>query len=173
MLARAELRPLARSLVVPYFLSAIVILLTAVASVAGLLYGQSLYDAKTLAALMATDVLNLVGGIPFLLVSLWLARRGSARGLLLWMGSQFYIAYGYAYYAFGARFNPLFLVYVALMALSLYALVWSLLVVDPEAIAARFRESMPSRLIGGFLLWRRQPWGYVVGAWPSCTPPRT
>ena len=109
------------SLRIPYLLTLIVAALLIVSSVAGLLFGQrGLYqpEPRMLAAFMSQDVISLIVGLPLLLGSLWLARRGSARGLLLWLGTLFYVAYGYAYYVFAAPFGVLFFVYVALVALT-------------------------------------------------------
>jgi hypothetical protein len=46
-------------------------------------------------------------------------------------------------YAFHVRFNPLFLVYVALLGLSLYALIGGLATTDFQAVKARFTEKRP------------------------------
>jgi hypothetical protein len=62
-----------------------------VSSVARLLYGsRDLYDSypAALAGLVGQDGITLVVGIPLLLGSTWLARRGSIRGLLLWLVDQ-------------------------------------------------------------------------------------
>jgi hypothetical protein len=75
--------------------------LLVVTSVAGLLLGRrGLYtpDPRTLPAFLGQDALTLAVGLPLLLASVWLARRGSLRGLLLWPGVLFYVAYSYAYH---------------------------------------------------------------------------
>ena len=153
MQAHPASRPPARNLTVPAVLSMLVALLLVVASAGGLFYGRSrLYEADTANAFVAQDWISLVAVVPLLLVSLWLARRGSTRGLLLWIGTLFYVVYGYAYYVFGTPFGPMFLVYVALMSLSLHALIWVLVNIDPEAVQARVRGPLPRRLIAGFLM---------------------
>ena len=57
----------------------------------------------------------------------------------------------YAIYAFHVRFNPLFLVYVALLGLSLYALIGGLATTDFEALKARFARETPVKAISVFL----------------------
>ena len=64
---------------------------------------------------LAQDVFNLVVALPILLGSMWLARRASLIGLLLWPGTLFYLLYTYTHYLFGAPFNPMFLAHVALV----------------------------------------------------------
>nr|WP_300147892.1 hypothetical protein [Propionicimonas sp.] len=50
------------------------------------------------------------------------AARGSLRGLLVWSGAQLYLAYAFAIYALAVHFGALFLPYVAVLGLSVYAL---------------------------------------------------
>jgi len=88
-----------------YALSGLVAVLSAVSSVVGLLYGGSgYYDSYpvSLAGLVGQDVVTLVLGIPLLLTSMWLTRRGSTGALLVWAGALFYFAYSYYFYVIGA-----------------------------------------------------------------------
>lgn len=126
--------------------------LVAATSIAGVFLADRLYAVypASLAGLVGQDVASLAVGIPVLVWSMREARRGSIRALLVWAGSLFYFAYSYAFFVVGG-FNSLFLLYVAIVALSLYALLGLLLGLDVEAIRARFDGSTPRRLIGGFL----------------------
>lgn len=63
---------------------------------------------------------------------MWLARRGSLIGLLLWPGTLFYVLYGYAFYLIGVPFNALFLLYVALVTVSTYTMIGLLASIDGE-----------------------------------------
>jgi hypothetical protein len=94
----------------------------------------------------------LLAGLPLLLWSVWAARRGSLRGLLLWLGALFYFAYSYAYYVLNPEFNALYLAYVAIVSMSGYALLFLLLGTDAEAMRVRFTDRTPTRLVGGFLV---------------------
>jgi hypothetical protein len=47
--------------------------------------------------------------------------------------------------AFGSAFNPLFLVYVALFSMSLFAVIIALLSVDVKELPAHFTEKLPRR----------------------------
>src|SRR5215207_3864915 len=104
--------PVKSKLTLAYALSGLLAVLLVVSSVAGLLHGgRGLYDPypAALAGLVGQDAVTLVLGLPLLLASMWLAHRGSARGLLLWAGALFYFAYSYYFYVTGG-FNALFLV---------------------------------------------------------------
>lgn len=69
-----------------YTLSTLLAVLLIASSVAGLLYGQrGFYESypASLAGLLGQDAVKLAAGLPLLLVSMWLTRRGSTRDLLL------------------------------------------------------------------------------------------
>jgi hypothetical protein len=147
-------RPLTRDLAVPTALSLVAAGLLLVTSAAGLLYGRrGLYtaDPATLPAFLGQDATTLAVGLPLLLVVVRLARRGSVRGLLLWVGALFYVAYSYLYYPLNPEFNALYLAYVAIVSASGYGLLALLLGVDAEAVRARFSARTPTRLLGGFM----------------------
>ena len=127
-----------------------------------LIYGHGVYHYDPLSMAVqgiAQDAVTLVLGIPLLLVSLYLYRQGRLRGQLLLTGTLAYFLYTYTSLAFGAAFNPLFLVYVALFSLSLFAFIIAMLSVDVRALPWHFTEKLPRRAIsifmfagGGFLL---------------------
>src|SRR5215212_759123 len=137
-----------------YALSGLVAVLSAVSSVVGLFYGGSgYYDSypASLAGLVGQDVVTLVLGIPSLLTSMWLTRRGSTGALLVWAGALFYFAYSYYFYVIGG-FNALFLLYIAIVSTGLYSLLSLLFNIDPVALKAHFDPKTPTRLVSGFLV---------------------
>lgn len=207
--------PVTRDLTLAYMLSLVVALIMAVASVVGLLYRTIIYPAdELLLAFAPNDVLNLVVGLPILLGSMWLARRGQVIGLLCWPGALFYVLYNYVIYVVSVPFDVLFLPYLVLVTLSAYTIIGLVASIDGEAIRQRlgdiapaktsggilvglailiimrqialivtaltsqspvgtlelaawiddFTVACPALLVGGFLLWRREALGYVVGA---------
>lgn len=126
------------------------------------IHGRGLYtyDSQSVATqAIAQDVVTLLLGLPLLVVAAVLVRRGSLRGKLLLTGTLGYFLYTYASYAFGAAYNVLFLVYVALFSLSLFAFVLSLGQIDVASLPAHFSPRLPRRamtiflfVVGGFLL---------------------
>jgi hypothetical protein len=124
-----------------------------VSSVVGLLYGLSgHYERSTAVAFVSQDIVTLIIGLPLLVIAMWLARHGSTRGILLWMGTLFYFGYGYAYYVFGVRFNQLYLLYIAIVVACVYTLLWMLFTADSGAFRAKFDIDTPVQLIGGLLI---------------------
>jgi hypothetical protein len=97
------------------------------------------------------DLVTLAVVVPTLVVSSLLTARGSLRGQLFVASMFAYSAYAYALYVFGARFNDLFLVHVAVFSLSLFALIFVFIRLDAERIASTFRDRTPTRIVGGVL----------------------
>lgn len=146
--------PIKHDLTLAYAISLLVVGLTTGASVVGLVYRSGgLYgdEAEVVQVFRGGDAANLLVGLPLLLGSLWLARRGSLVGLLLWPGALFNLLYTYALYLVGAPFNGLFLAYVALVVLSAYATIGVVASIDGAAVQQRFAGA-PARLVGGALV---------------------
>src|SRR5215218_2563352 len=96
-------------------------------------------DAPTFVAqAIGQDVITLGVALPALAVGGVLASRGSERARLVWLGVLVYLVYTYVIYTFQVRFSPLFLVYVALLGCSLYALIGGLATTDFEHVKTRF-----------------------------------
>jgi hypothetical protein len=178
-LANTSPLPVIRRLTIAYWATSLVAACLLVSSVAGLLFGQrGLYEPNpaTLPSFLAQDVLSLVVAVPVLLASMWTARRGSVRGLLLWMGMLFYVAYAYSYAVLGDRLAPLFLVYVAIVSMALYCLIYLLLGTDADAVKAHFSRQTPTTLGGAFVTFIAvalgSMWvGMIMRDLVSSTPP--
>lgn len=144
-----------------------------------LIHGRGLYryDSVSMAAqAVAQDMVTLLIGIPFLLVSLYYLRRDSLRGKLLFCGITGYFLYTYMSYAVGANYNNMFLIYVAVFSLSLTALIIAVPSIDLSTLKTQFSEHMPKRSVVSYLLcisfllfmvWM----GRIVPAMISCTAP--
>jgi hypothetical protein len=144
-----------RDLTLAYIASLLVALVMTVASVAALVDWGWVYpgiEPKMLPLFVGQDALNIIVALPALLGSMWLARRGSLIGLLLWPGALFYILYDYGYYVLGAPFNWFFLAYIGLMTVSAYAAVVVIASTNGEAVRDRLARAVPARLTGGVLM---------------------
>lgn len=105
------------------------------------------------AQMQANDLVTLVLGLPLLAVSFWLSLRGSLRGRFVLAGTLGFILYTYITMCFGAAYNPLFLLYVALFSLSLFAFVLVMMSFDLKTLPAHFSSKLPRRAIAGLLLF--------------------
>jgi hypothetical protein len=116
-------------------------------------FKSSLYrdNPSLLAQAIGQDFISLVIVFPTLIISAFLASRGFPRARLVWLGALAYLVYTYASFAFDIRFNSLFLVYVALLGCSLYALIGGLMTADVAGIKESFSENTPVKAISVFL----------------------
>jgi hypothetical protein len=97
-----------------------------VASLFGL-FEPSIYGEETRNwALQAKgqDIGNLIA-VVVLMVSGFRHVNGSYAAGLVWLGTLFYFVYAYLVYSVAVHFNTLFLVYVAVLGLSVYALLFT------------------------------------------------
>lgn len=119
------------------------------------IYGQGLYRYDTPISAIAfrmADVVTLVLGLPALVIGLVLYRRGSIHGGLLLSGALAYILYNAISVSFGAAYNNLFLVYLALLTSSLFALLLALMSFDLPLLANRFSSQLPRRGISIYFI---------------------
>jgi hypothetical protein len=134
--------------------SAVIALLALIASASGVFLPDLYRDEPLIASVWrSNDLITLVVALPLLVAAIGFAMRGSQRAQIVWMGMIGYTLYNYAFYLYGAAFNRLFLLYVALTALSIYALIFGLVSMDACAISRRFRATTPVRWLGAYMLF--------------------
>lgn len=116
-------------------------------------FGPYTYDTVFMAeGSRGTDVVTLILAVPLLVVGLVAYRRRSLRGGLLVVGGLAYLLYVYASRSLYNAYNELFLVYVAVFAASLFALVVTVATFDLALLRTRLTPSMPRRGLAAFLL---------------------
>jgi hypothetical protein len=128
------------------------------------IYGRGVYGMNSVSAALQAipqDIITLVLGIPFLLLSLLLARRGSIKGRLLLGGVLGYFLITYVMYTFIAMYNRLFIVYVALISLNFFAFILTLMSFELNRFPVYFNKRLPVKFIGGCLLFTTSMIGYL------------
>ena len=129
-------------------------LLAAAGSVIGLAVDR-IYAGLTpvfLPQALAQDIANLLIASPALLILAALALRGSLRAYLLWLGVLTFTVYNYVIYTFSIPFGPLFLLWVAVLGLCIYALIGGVTAVDHRAVAARYASRRAVTVVAWFLI---------------------
>jgi hypothetical protein len=101
---------------------------------------------------LAQDIANLAVVSPAWLILAALALRGSLRAYLLWLGVLTFTVYNYVIYTFSIPFGPLFLLWVAVLGLSLYALIGGVTAVDHKAAASSFTSRRAITVTAWFLI---------------------
>jgi hypothetical protein len=135
------------------YCSLILAILLAVAAAGGLFW-EGLYRDNEFVVPQAKgqDLVTLVVAVPLLAAAIWFARRGSLRARLAALGISGYAAYSYVIYACGSRFNELFLVYVAILGLSVFGLVVGISKTDPEAVKSACGGKAPAKSTAVFFI---------------------
>ena len=135
-----------------YLLSSLLAIVTLIQSAVGAFYPQIFRDpAMTVGNASGTDVVILFVALPVLVLSMILARRGSLQAQLTWSGTLTYILYNAVIFAFATAFNPLFLLYVAMLSLAFWSLVTLFTQVDVDTIRTHFAAKTPVRFFAGYL----------------------
>ena len=119
------------------------------------IYGRGVYkhmSSQVAIQGIAQDYITLFIAVPLLLISLYLCRKGSIRGKFLLTGTLLYLLLTYLFYTAMAMYNPLFLIYVALLALSLNALILSLISFDTEKLKEVIHSQRITTFAGWFLI---------------------
>lgn len=154
-----------------FWLTVPIAILLLIAAGSGVLIHGIYHDAPYFTAqARGQDLISLVLVLPALIVTTFLARRGSLRAWAIWIGVLVYLVYTYVVAALDVQFNAFFLVYVALLGCSLYALIGGLATINRTEIKACFTTKTPVKAVSiylavlailFYLLWLRE----VVPAW--------
>lgn len=135
-------------------LSIVIVVLAIIASVGGLLI-DGLYrdNAFVTSTWRGNDIVTLAVAVPLLVVAAIVARRGSPRAYLVWLGLMESTLYNFGFYLFGSAFNKLAMVYVALFALSIWTLFIGLANLDVTALSRKFGARTPTKPISVYMLF--------------------
>ena len=151
--ASAKSLPVTGDLRTAYVLSLAVALIMGAAALAALLLRGTVYPTDELIlAFVPVDIFHLAIGLPLLLGSMWLTRRGRLAGLLCWPGVLLYVLYSYIMNLLGVPFGVLFLPYILLVVLSVYSIVVVVSRIDSPAVRDRLAGTAPARITGGVLV---------------------
>lgn len=107
----------------PLALTLAVVALGFVASLTGFVSDDLYREAPAwLVQCYGQDLSNLIAQMPALLVAAIFAARGCRKAVPVWFGLMIATVYSYVLYAFAVHQNRLYLVYCAVLGLSIYAL---------------------------------------------------
>lgn len=149
--------------------------LAALTSAVGLVHHGVYRDPESSieAGWWGNDLVTLVLAVPVLAWSAWKAPRGPGPATLVCLGALTFMVYNFAFYLFGAAPNRLLLAYIALVALSLVALMMGLVNLQPpgqelEKPTRRFLVAyMAAWAVSLGLLWTIQA---ALFAWHGQAP---
>lgn len=172
----AKSNSLATPNVVLHALVGLILVLTAVVTLAGILssqgggtflyesirgekiniYGKGLYQHMSAAVAIqgiAQDYFTLCIALPLLLFAIYFSYKGSEKWRFILSGTLAYIFVTYLFYTAMAMYNQFFLAYAALMGASFFALAMVLLSFDLGSLKGKFDGKQGMRFSGGFLMF--------------------
>ena len=136
-----------------YASSIVIAVLMTIASIAGLISRGTIYPTEELIqSFVPNDVVNLFIGLPILLGSMWLTRRGKLIGPLFWTGALFFVFYNYIDYVFAAPLKWTIILYLLLAVLSSYTFISLVARIDGENVSQRLSGAVPDKFTGGVLV---------------------
>lgn len=145
--------PLKNGITRAWNLSIVLAVLMGVMSLIGLIFRDSVYTSEEqIRAFLANDVINLILGLPILLVSMWLTRGGKLGGLFLWPGALLYVLYNYITYVVGIAFGLIPFVYLALVLLSAYLIFDLMRRIDLHSVKGQLAGAVSERISGWILV---------------------
>lgn len=136
----------------PYRLSAQLAVVAVLAALPTLLRPSLLSGPDVIVgSARGTALVVLVVTVPLLVLSAHATSRGSARGLVLWLGALAHLIYQGLMLCFATPLNSLFLLYVALLGLSVWTAGVVLTRIDVRALHSRWDRQSPARLVASVL----------------------
>ncbi|TDW25096.1 hypothetical protein EDD63_10637 [Breznakia blatticola] len=120
------------------------------------LYGKGIYhnDSISIAAqAKGQDLTTLLIAIPSLIAATYYTYKKSIAAKLVLAGVLAYFLYSYISYVFLAQYNPLFIVYIALMGLSFFAFTICITSLDSNKIKQIMPSSFPRKKLAVFLIF--------------------
>jgi hypothetical protein len=125
--------------------------------------GLYYYDTVSSSAQQqGNDIVTLFVALPMLVISTMMAFHGSLRGRLLLTGTIGFFLYTYMSMSMLTMFNALFLVYVSLFSLSLYAFILCMMSFDLDTLSQHFSDKLPHEWIAALLFFIG---GFLIIAW--------
>jgi hypothetical protein len=116
---------------------------------------QKVYDKLTtafLAQALAQDLVNLFIISPAMVALAVLALRGSVRAYALWLGTLLFTAYNYVIYTVAIPFGALFLLWVGVLGMALFALLGGAAVIDRAELLTHYRDARATRVAAWALI---------------------
>ena len=147
-------------------LSIIVIVLTAGATLAGLIFPHLYQEPDATAGFskaywFGNNIVGLAVAAPLLAGALFFARRGSLRARLVWLGMAYFTTYNYSFYLFGGNLNWFYPLHAFLVTLPVFVLITGLSGTDVAGLSWGPRVGKAFRWIAGYML--------IVGAAVTAT----
>jgi len=99
------------------------------------------------------DVVNLFLFVPLLLIAIVLAKRGTDKGRIFWLGMQALVTYDYLYYPLAVAYDKYFLLYLAIFGISFFSFVFGITRIDFSKYTKYLPGKRSSVVVSVFMLF--------------------
>lgn len=153
----------------PYVLAIALALDTVAATVTALVFREALRGPEvSIGSMQGTALVLLVVTLPVLVVSMVLVSRGVTVAVIGWLGALGSVVYQSVLFLVATPFNAFFFLYVALLSLSIWALVALVARMPTAELAEAIGAGAPVRVVAGYLLVNA---ALFLGLWLQATVP--
>lgn len=153
----------------PYVLAIALALDTVAATVTALVFREALRGPEvSIGSMQGTALVLLVVTLPVLVASMVLVSRGVTVGVIGWLGALGSVVYQSVLFLVATPFNAFFFLYVALLSLSIWALVALVARMPTAELAEAIGAGAPVRVVAGYLLVNA---ALFLGLWLQATVP--
>ena len=102
---------------------------------------------------IAQDLFNLIIVAPLLIIAGTLSFFKKKTAVFIFGGTLLFLIYSFIIYCFAVHYNQLFLVYCAILGLSVYIFAYLVSSLLPKVVSGWFDGLVPVKLIGRFLIF--------------------
>lgn len=152
LLPQTDVRPFRSGGRTPFVVSSLLAAVTVVTCAVLLLVPDVLQgEAAMNGSVRGTALILVLATVPVMIAAMRAAARGSVRAHVIWAGMVAHVLYQSLLFAYATPFDLLFLPYMAMLGLSVWAAITLLVSLDVRSLPGRFIEAWPRRFVAGFL----------------------
>ena len=136
----------------PFVVSSLLAAVTVVTCAVLLLVPDILQgEAAMNGSVRGTALVLVLATIPVMIAAMRAAARGSVRAHVIWAGTIAHVLYQSLLFAYATPFDVLFLPYMAMLGLAVWAAITLVASLDVASLPGRFAAPWPRRSVAGFL----------------------
>ncbi len=109
-------------------------------------------DTSTRAIWLGNDFVTLFLLTPLLFIAIIFIRRWSDKGKIFWLGIQALVTYNYIYYPLAVAYDRYFLLYLAILGISLYSFLFGIARIDFSQYEQYIPGKRSSMIASGLML---------------------
>ena len=124
-----------------------------ISAISSLIFKSAIYPTDELIrSFLANDIVNILIGIPVMIIPIRLVKSNKLIGLLVWLGALLFALYNYLIYLLSLPFSFAYILYLLIILLSGIVLYQLLKNMDSKVIKSSISKAISNRWISGLLI---------------------